>query len=196
MSKTAVLLCIVAISASLGTTEAFVEIRPYNGSPTIIPKSASSASRSAAVAIMPIASIRRNSVRLTTKEEVLGGDDEERRINVFQKAKRKFQARPGTYLTIPVIAALVGWLTNYLAVQMIFYPIQYWGIPLWRRPEVPLGIIGWQGIIPAVSRGRPAFCCSVLKFHDYPKENLFLKENKNDEHCLGRYGHVSALDGQ
>lgn len=42
-------------------------------------------------------------------------------------------------LTIPIIAALVGWLTNKLAVYMTFYPVQYRG----KRP------FGWQGIIPA-----------------------------------------------
>lgn len=55
-------------------------------------------------------------------------------------------------MTIPVIAALVGWITNWLAVQMIFYPIHYMGIPLWIRPEVPLGIVGWQGIVPCKTR--------------------------------------------
>jgi uncharacterized membrane protein YheB (UPF0754 family) len=42
-------------------------------------------------------------------------------------------------ITIPVIAALVGWLTNKLAVYMTFYPIEYVG----KRP------FGWQGIIPS-----------------------------------------------
>jgi uncharacterized membrane protein YheB (UPF0754 family) len=68
--------------------------------------------------------------------------------NIFAKARAKFMARPGTYLFIPIIAALVGWFTNYLAVQMIFYPINYWGLPIYRRPEVPLGLLGWQGIVP------------------------------------------------
>ena len=36
------------------------------------------------------------------------------------------------------------------AVQMIFYPIQFRGIPIWRRHEVPLGLIGWQGIVSLV----------------------------------------------
>jgi uncharacterized membrane protein YheB (UPF0754 family) len=72
--------------------------------------------------------------------------------NIFQKARHKFQARPGAYLLIPVIAAFVGWFTNYLAVQMIFYPIQFRGIPLYRRPEVPLGLLGWQGIVPCKTR--------------------------------------------
>ncbi|KAI2499880.1 hypothetical protein MHU86_14618 [Fragilaria crotonensis] len=75
-----------------------------------------------------------------------------RKMNVFTKAVAKFKARPGTYLMIPVVAALVGWITNWMAVQMIFYPIQFWGIPLYRRPEIPLGLLGWQGIVPCKTR--------------------------------------------
>lgn len=75
-----------------------------------------------------------------------------RKMNLFTKAAAKFKARPGTYLMIPVVAALVGWITNWMAVQMIFYPIQFWGIPLYRRPEVPLGLLGWQGIVPCKTR--------------------------------------------
>ena len=57
-------------------------------------------------------------------------------------------SRPGTYIAIPFIAAFVGWFTNWLAVQMIFYPVKYRGIPFYRWKEVPLGVIGWQGIVP------------------------------------------------
>ena len=46
-------------------------------------------------------------------------------------------------LSIPVISALVGWLTNYLAVKMMFYPIEFVGI----KP-----FFGWQGLIPAKRR--------------------------------------------
>lgn len=70
----------------------------------------------------------------------------------FRKAGQKFKKRPGTYLVIPFIAALVGWFTNYLAVQMIFYPIEYRGLNLFRRDEVPLGLIGWQGIVPCKTK--------------------------------------------
>lgn len=70
-----------------------------------------------------------------------------------QLAIHKFRDRPGTYLLIPVIAALVGWFTNWLAVQMIFYPIQYRGWNVYRpNPENPLGFLGWQGIIPCKTR--------------------------------------------
>lgn len=70
----------------------------------------------------------------------------------IRKAVNKFKARPGTYLLIPCIAALVGWFTNWLAVQMIFYPIKFRGIPIYRAEEVPLGFIGWQGIVPCKTR--------------------------------------------
>jgi len=43
-------------------------------------------------------------------------------------------------LLIPIISALVGWSTNYLAVKMMFYPIEFVGI----KP-----FFGWQGLIPA-----------------------------------------------
>lgn len=43
------------------------------------------------------------------------------------------------YLSIPIVSALVGWITNIVALRMTFYPLRYIGI----RP------FGWQGIIPA-----------------------------------------------
>lgn len=42
-------------------------------------------------------------------------------------------------LAIPLISAFVGWFTNFLAVRMMFYPIEFVGI----KP-----IFGWQGLIP------------------------------------------------
>ncbi|MCW8092561.1 DUF445 domain-containing protein [Alteromonas sp. ASW11-130] len=46
-------------------------------------------------------------------------------------------------LSIPLISAIVGWGTNYLAVKMMFYPIEFVGI----KP-----VFGWQGLIPAKRR--------------------------------------------
>ena len=73
-------------------------------------------------------------------------------IQPVKKAIDKFKSKPLTYCLIPCIAALVGWFTNYLAVQMIFYPIQYRGLNLYRLPEEPLGLLGWQGIVPCKTR--------------------------------------------
>lgn len=51
------------------------------------------------------------------------------------------------YLSIPVIAALIGWSTNWLAIKMTFYPLEFVGI----KP-----IFGWQGIIPSKARKMAA----------------------------------------
>ncbi|WP_165855883.1 DUF445 domain-containing protein [Marinobacter sp. JSM 1782161] len=51
------------------------------------------------------------------------------------------------YLSIPVIAALIGWVTNWLAIKMTFYPLEFVGArPIW----------GWQGIIPSKARKMAA----------------------------------------
>jgi uncharacterized membrane protein YheB (UPF0754 family) len=47
------------------------------------------------------------------------------------------------YAIIPIVAALTGWGTNWLAVKMTFWPIEFVGI----RP-----VLGWQGIIPRNAR--------------------------------------------
>ncbi|MFB6350777.1 MAG: hypothetical protein ABEK29_03175, partial [Bradymonadaceae bacterium] len=47
------------------------------------------------------------------------------------------------YLTIPFLAALVGWATNVIALKMTFYPLEFVGLPPW---------FGWQGIIPSKAR--------------------------------------------
>ena len=62
---------------------------------------------------------------------------------------RKWRANWKSYITIPFVAAGTGWLTNRIAVWMIFYPIEFVGLPLWVRDGTPLGLLGWRGIVPA-----------------------------------------------
>ncbi len=57
------------------------------------------------------------------------------------------QAEFWQYLSIPVIAALIGWVTNWLAIKMTFYPLEFVG----KRP-----VFGWQGIIPSKARKMAA----------------------------------------
>lgn len=51
------------------------------------------------------------------------------------------------YLTIPFVAAIVGWGTNWVAIQLTFYPLEFIGIP---------PFLGWQGIIPRKGRKMAA----------------------------------------
>ena len=43
-------------------------------------------------------------------------------------------------ILIPIISAFVGWITNVLAVEMMFKPLDFVGVPPY---------LGWQGIVPA-----------------------------------------------
>ena len=63
-------------------------------------------------------------------------------------ALRRFATRPWQYLSIPLVAGGVGWLTNKVAVEMIFRPLEFGGLRLCTWPNQPLGLVGWQGIVP------------------------------------------------
>lgn len=52
------------------------------------------------------------------------------------------------YFIQPWIAALIGYITNALALVMTFYPLEFFGLNIWRPKNSPMGLIGWQGVIP------------------------------------------------
>lgn len=47
------------------------------------------------------------------------------------------------YMSIPLVAAIISWSTNWVAVQLTFYPVKFIGIP---------PFLGWQGIVPRKSQ--------------------------------------------
>lgn len=51
-------------------------------------------------------------------------------------------------LTIPPVTAFVTWAHVWMALEMLFHPIKFWGI---RIANMPFGLagLGWQGIVPA-----------------------------------------------
>lgn len=68
------------------------------------------------------------------------------------------------YVTVPIFTAIIGLVTNWTGVWMLFHPLEFKGIRLpglralssfmpRRVQEVPLGIadgrFGWQGIVPS-----------------------------------------------
>jgi uncharacterized membrane protein YheB (UPF0754 family) len=68
-------------------------------------------------------------------------------------------------LLIPVISALIGWGTNWLALQMTFHPLEYVGI----RP------FGWQGIIPAKAEKMAGKTVDLLTAHLIDVKELFAR---------------------
>ncbi|MGZ4272823.1 MAG: hypothetical protein ACXVRP_03575, partial [Solirubrobacteraceae bacterium] len=66
-------------------------------------------------------------------------------------------------LTVPVVTGVIGYVTNWTGVLMLFYPVHFkgWRVPgvqgvvrllphrFQQIPGVMLGGIGWQGIVPS-----------------------------------------------
>jgi uncharacterized membrane protein YheB (UPF0754 family) len=68
------------------------------------------------------------------------------------------------YISVPLFTGLIGWITNWTGVLMLFSPLRFRGIPIpglrnarhflpRKVLQVPLGLdegkFGWQGIIPS-----------------------------------------------
>lgn len=66
------------------------------------------------------------------------------------------------YFLIPWIAGFVGYITNVMALQLTFYPLEYFGIELFRLKDEPWGIIGWQGIIPTKAEKMASLCFDLM----------------------------------
>ncbi|SFT04941.1 DUF445 domain-containing protein [Saccharopolyspora flava] len=57
------------------------------------------------------------------------------------------------YLSIPVVAALIGYVTKILAIKMMFYPVEFRG----KKP-----FLGWQGIVPKHAAKMAGIACDTL----------------------------------
>lgn len=102
-----------------------------------------------------------------------------RALPLFGAAAREFLRNPFGYLTIPLVAAIVGYGTNWVGVKMIFYPIGFWGLPIRRWPEQPLGLIGWQGIVPAKVRKMSARLVDIITMKLLSAKEAFAKIDPN-----------------
>jgi uncharacterized membrane protein YheB (UPF0754 family) len=60
------------------------------------------------------------------------------------------------FLTIPIISALIGYITNVAAIQMTFYPLELFGFRIGKIP------IGWQGIIPSKAPKMAAISVDLM----------------------------------
>src|SRR5690242_290083 len=59
-------------------------------------------------------------------------------IQTWQQIKADFSVNWLIYLSMPFVAAFVGWSTKIVALEMLYRPLEFKGI----------GPIGWQGIVP------------------------------------------------
>ena len=65
------------------------------------------------------------------------------------------------YASIPIVAALIGYCTNVLAIQMTFLPLEYFGFGEAFFHKWGLSL-GWQGIIPSKAEKMARKACTMI----------------------------------
>jgi hypothetical protein len=80
-----------------------------------------------------------------------------------------------TYFLIPWIAGFIGYFTNVLALQMTFYPIEFWGWELFRIKEQPWGLFGWQGIIPSKAEKMASISFELFTTKLFHLREIFMR---------------------
>lgn len=70
------------------------------------------------------------------------------------------------YLSVPVVSGLVGYVTNVIAIKMMFQPLEFVGKP-------PL--LGWQGIIPRRAAKMAAISVETITSHLITQEEIFAR---------------------
>ena len=61
-----------------------------------------------------------------------------------------------------ISAGFIGYITNVLALEMTFRPIEFFGPELFRLPGQPWGLFGWQGIIPTKAEKMASVCFELM----------------------------------
>ena len=76
------------------------------------------------------------------------------------------------------MAAVVGWFTNWLAIQMSFHPVRFIGV----------GVIGWQGVIPRKAEKMAHICIdrTLQKFGDLNSVYQKLEPNRIVEQVVAQ----------
>lgn len=68
------------------------------------------------------------------------------------------------YLSMPVIAALIGYVTKLVAIRMMFKPLEFIGIP---------PFLGWQGIVPRRAAHMASIACDLMLERLLRPEDVF-----------------------
>lgn len=69
------------------------------------------------------------------------------------------------YASMPVISAVIGYVTNVVAIKMMFHPTEFIG--LWKP------WLGWQGIVPRKAAKMSAIATDTITHHLLTSEEIF-----------------------
>ncbi|MEN9448502.1 MAG: hypothetical protein RJA25_1792 [Bacteroidota bacterium] len=75
-----------------------------------------------------------------------------------------FSAHWMLYLSMPIIAAVIGYITKIVAIEMMFKPLEFFGIPPY---------LGWQGIIPRKAAIMSSIACDTLTSRLISPKDIF-----------------------
>mmetsp|Transcript_16080 Transcript_16080/g.18809 ORF Transcript_16080/g.18809 Transcript_16080/m.18809 type:complete len:481 (+) Transcript_16080:279-1721(+) len=86
------------------------------------------------------------------------------------------------YASIPFVSGFVGFITNWLALKMTFYPVYFFGIELCgkysRLKDQPAGCIGWQGIVPTKAAKMASMSVKLMTEKLFDVKEIFNRIEK------------------
>ncbi len=91
-------------------------------------------------------------------------------IQSWPEIRADFEVNWFIYLSMPFVAAFVGWSTKIVALEMLYRPVEYKGI----------GPIGWQGIVPRRAGKVAATTIELLTTNLLKPEELLDKVDPNE----------------
>ncbi|GAB3670665.1 DUF445 domain-containing protein [Salinisphaera aquimarina] len=71
------------------------------------------------------------------------------------------------YASMPVISAVIGYVTNVVAIKMMFHPIEFFGV---FKPY-----LGWQGIVPRKAAKMSAIATDTITRNLIDSEEIFAR---------------------
>lgn len=86
------------------------------------------------------------------------------------------------YLSMPIIAAMIGYLTKLVAIRMMFRPLEFIGKP-------PL--LGWQGIVPRRAATMASIACDLMMERLLRPEDVF---DRLDAHRIAEEIRAPLID--
>lgn len=91
-------------------------------------------------------------------------------MTFFENILIDFKAHWLLYLSMPLIAATIGYITKIAAIEMMFKPLEFFGIPPY---------IGWQGIIPRKAAIMSSIACDTLTSRLVSPKEIFARLDPN-----------------
>ncbi|WP_420467646.1 DUF445 domain-containing protein [Panacagrimonas sp.] len=73
---------------------------------------------------------------------------------MIEAAWADFQLNMWLYLSMPITSGVIGYVTNVIAIKMMFHPLEFFGI----KPPY----LGWQGIVPRKCAKMAGIACDTI----------------------------------